>query len=603
MFEEPLTANQPSAARPRMTAAATVLFALLLVAALLCLAYRPLNDPDFWWHLKSGEWMWQHRGLLQHDPFTFTGDGQTSLREALILKGYWLWQLLAYGLYAVARFNGIFLLNLLTLLALFVLQAHQLRRAGVRIWAAAPLLASVYLLISYNYAVERPQFISLLCVPIVLGQLFQFRQGGRLGLSLPLIMLLWGNLHGGFVVGDILLVLFAAGTLYDERSQPGRLRHALLWAGLGVLFSLLNPNGVDTFIGLASFYHSSLMTDVYEYRDTFFLVGRGRLDLLLLWLMVAVYLAGVWLRRRQLSLTELCLAGFLIWFSLAHGRNAGFFALGMLPLTGAALQRMLDGCPPRLGLLVGGLLLCLPLAGVALRGGELAAQRISQGAVSPFFPEPAAGFLNTSGLKGRLLNDYTLGGFQIWRGYPAWQVFIDGRGLDPKVYEDWKLIVAASLEDAGQGRPRFEQLLDHYRVDVVMLPLFDMYTGRITALVKFLINKPDWTPVYLDAQAYILARETAASRPVISRSGMDKLSFLRQMVAHLQARALAEPGSPLPRIARAELLTFLGRYAEARQEIEHVRQLAPQDRELPKLQLLLEASAGGAQGRAGTERP
>jgi len=48
---------------------------LFLIAVLVIMALpvtRTIQDPDFWWHLRAGQLIIQHGGLLGDDPFTYT---------------------------------------------------------------------------------------------------------------------------------------------------------------------------------------------------------------------------------------------------------------------------------------------------------------------------------------------------------------------------------------------------------------------------------------------------------------------------------------------------------------------------------------------------
>src|ERR1017187_9395728 len=48
---------------------------LFIAAVLVIMALpvtRTIQDPDFWWHLRAGQLIIQHGGLLGNDPFTYT---------------------------------------------------------------------------------------------------------------------------------------------------------------------------------------------------------------------------------------------------------------------------------------------------------------------------------------------------------------------------------------------------------------------------------------------------------------------------------------------------------------------------------------------------
>src|SRR6185369_11927245 len=82
------------------------LFWLTLASLLLLYVARPIRDPDFWWHLKSGDLMIQQHGLLRADPFNYTGDGVVRGFQAVLLYGYWLWETIAFVLYDFLGFRS-----------------------------------------------------------------------------------------------------------------------------------------------------------------------------------------------------------------------------------------------------------------------------------------------------------------------------------------------------------------------------------------------------------------------------------------------------------------------------------------------------------------
>jgi len=180
---------------------------------------RPIIDPDFWWHLKTGAVMIENGGLLQ------TGDGVVSAREALTLQGYWLWQITAYSLYALFSFNGIFLLNILTISATAGVLIWQLQRRKVHPALSAFLLSVGFLLVSSTYPLERPQVISLLFIALLMALLNEVRAGGRLGWTLPVLMMVWPQLHGGYVVGVLILLCFAVGVVIEYLHDLPQMRH------------------------------------------------------------------------------------------------------------------------------------------------------------------------------------------------------------------------------------------------------------------------------------------------------------------------------------------------------------------------------------------
>jgi len=318
----------------------TGLFFLGVIFFCGCYAGQPLFDPDFWWHLKSGEVMWQTKKLLTQDLFAYTGNGLTSTREILILQSYWLWQLIAFTFYVVFAFDGIWLLNFLVIGSMVLVGFIHLRQRKVDFLLCAPLLAMFCVFFSYGYPLERPQVISFLFSAILVGLLFRLENERFPHWLLPLLMLFWANLHGGFIVGDIILVLFGMGAILEYRSESKRLKRCLFWVFSSLLASFFNPTGWLAFQEAFNLYNTQLMSTVTEYQNTLAAFKAGEYYLLVLWLFVGLYWLGVFLQRR-LVWPEIFIAVFLTWFSLAHLRNVGFFTVAMLPFIGQGLGPLL----------------------------------------------------------------------------------------------------------------------------------------------------------------------------------------------------------------------------------------------------------------------
>lgn len=557
---------------------------------LLFYAIRPIGSPDFWWHLKSGELMVQSGGLLQSDKFTYSGRGVISSRETLILQGYWIWQLAAYSLYSLLGVSGVFLLNFLTVAGMAGVVAQQMRRQQVESCLAIFLLTLGFFLIRAHYTLERPQVISFLFAAILVSLLTRVRDGGRLGWALPLLMTGWANLHGGFIVGDIILLCFAGGAIIEYRHDLPRLRHLLGWIAMGLCASLINPTGALAFLEILSFQGSELMTGVVEYQSTWTSFLQGSRSLIVLWFLILLYVVGFW-RSRRLYLPELGVALFLALFSCGYLRNVGFFAVAMLPSIAFHWQQGTTfssrGFSPLLKTLI--FVLC---STTLLWQAKLDWQGRKDGAISSFYPKEAVEFIQNSGLRGRMYNDYDIGGYLLWKLYPQHQVFIDGRGLDPAVFNDARAIKSASLKDID-GRKEYEVLLEKYGIDYVFEPLVFRDTGRLTPLMKFLLVKQEWIPVYVDSQRYILVRNSQLNRDVIAQYGIDKREFSDRILSYLAARRANHPAGVYSYIGLTEMLIYVGRYAEAEKYLQEIMRLQPDNPQLPGLRSQLDVLSKG----------
>lgn len=580
--------DQPAATADRAEWLLLGLFGFLLAAFLFFHAAKPVADTDFWWHLKTGETMVQEKGFLQTDPFALREEVEPTARETLILRSYWLWEVSAYGLYTLFGFKGIVLLNLLTVAALATTLVVVMRRHAIPWGLAAPLITAGLVLFR-GYHLERPQVVSFLFAAILLGLLLEVRRGGKLGPALPLVMALWANLHGGFVVGALMLACFAGGALLEYRHDRPRLKALLAWSAAGIGATLLNPAGWLAYREAFTFLGKPLQRVAIEFESTWQQFQQGTTIVAILWGLIALYAAGVCLARRCYW-PELLLGLFLAYFSVRYVRNVGFFSLAMLPAIGLAWKEAGARLPRRIPPVVG----MIPIALSALLLLWMVANqwkhRDFNTRVAQIYPEAAITFVERSGLQGRMFNDYEYGGYLLWRLAPRIRVFIDGRGIDEEVFDHYnKIRFASSLR--VDGRAEFEALLDRYGIDFVMQPIYDGY-GNVQPLMKELLNHPGWTPIYLDKMVYILVRDTPGNREVLARHAIAKDEFKNRLFAIYDYLRRTYPEQIGFRIARTGMLIYLGRYDEAKAEIAAMTVEAPGEKMLGNLSLELARLAG-----------
>lgn len=202
-----------------------IIAVIVLFFAFVFSLSKPIGDHDVFWHLKTGEWIWQNKSLPDKDPFTFTSKSsqyEASVRTSFILKQYWLAQLIMYGFYQLGGFYGIIVFRCLIYLGIGLLLYYWMGKEGVsRISRLVFLLPMVFF--SIQWLGERPNNLSFLFAVIVVYLLESMRRQVEaevevkknkilnLNLNLfllPLVMLLWANMHGGFILGDTIIAIY-----------------------------------------------------------------------------------------------------------------------------------------------------------------------------------------------------------------------------------------------------------------------------------------------------------------------------------------------------------------------------------------------------------
>lgn len=551
----------------------------------LLYALRPISDQDFWWHLKTGEEMFRIGGLLPADPFCFTGNALLSPEKRMILHGYWVWDLLYYAVYAGTGLWGIQVLNLLLLLAIYGTLAWLLTRQGNNGPVGALLLVlSLATFVTY-YILERPQVFSFLFCLLLLALFDRFRDERRLSGWLFPLMLLWGNVHGGVIVGLGLLFLFMAGVAIQLRHDRQLVVRCALWSAGGMACGLLNPAAVYavTVYAGAILHPVSLGKGVREFSGTARFFQEGFFWVGCLWLLMVLHGAGlVFTRKRWLA--DILFFLVLLPASFFYMRNVAFFAVCLLPQTAYYLGslNMVKRRWSRYAAGGGGIALLVLLALNGFRRQEATALGEPAGA----YPVRLVEFIQQAGIAGKAFNDYDWGGFLLWKLYPETRLFIDGRNLDREVYNHW-LKIRWSSPLPIDGRAEYQWLLDHYGAEYVIEQTIAK-SGLTSSLVRALLASDEWIPVYQDESGCILVRNLPRYQWAIGRHRIDKLLFLRNIMA-VYDRKILTTNHPSMYLGRGELALFLGDFATARRDLLVARQTLDENDHLQRsyLQQLL----------------
>ncbi|MBI3697208.1 MAG: hypothetical protein HY238_20530, partial [Acidobacteria bacterium] len=202
---------QPVPPKPRSVWLERVTLALAALC-LLGLFSTEAGDTDFWWHLKTGQYIVAQRRLPVPDPFSYTADlgkpaypGEERVRY-FNLTHEWLAQALWYLIYRVAGFPGVVLWKALLLSAFCALGGLlAARRGGSLYWGLGACAATATL--ASLFSADRPALISFFLVALFIWVL---ERGGPLWI-LPILSVVWANSHGGYLLGWVILGAYTAG--------------------------------------------------------------------------------------------------------------------------------------------------------------------------------------------------------------------------------------------------------------------------------------------------------------------------------------------------------------------------------------------------------
>jgi hypothetical protein len=468
------------------------------VIALLAVAQAsPVGDNDLWWLLKTGEHMVATRTFPTTDPFTWTAQGLPWINHT------WGFELILYGTYTLAGLSGLVLLPVLAALATFGVMYRTLRRGGTpRPWAL--ILLALAALITKGFWAPRPQIVTYLALAILWAILQDYREGRSDRLNwLPLLMVLWVNLHGGFFLGLAVLWLVLAGEaldrLFDPRGDAASAAPLGRLAGVAVacaLFALVNPFHVAALTFPLRVAADATAKDfIIEWFSPAFQHPELRLfEGLLLFLLAAQPAA-----RRLSRLADVVVLLAFIHITLDATRNIPPFVIVLAPVAGSLGTAVWDrlgearrAMPRARAAALAALALVVGLAWFRDAGPRLPVLALPRWGVAGGFPAGAAEFLRQNPLPGAMFNDYGWGGYLTWKLHPGYRVFIDGRiAIFPvDVREDFVTV--------NNAEPGWQEVLDRRGIGLIVI--------RAGTALSTVLREAGWAVRYQDPQAVVFQR-------------------------------------------------------------------------------------------------
>jgi hypothetical protein len=520
----------------------TIFIALLAVLACTSLSMRLLGDAGIGWHIRTGQQILASHAVPRVDSFSSVMRGKTWFAWE------WLYDVIVGGLDGWAGLNGVVWFTAVVIAGVFAWTFRLLLRRGTNVFVALVLLllaASA----SMIHFLARPHVLSWLftlawfwildssetdCMrthptgPSAMH--FAATSRRRLWL-LPLLMLVWVNVHGGFLVGFVLLAIYWLSAIWyavrlkeDKfaeflakqrwRAQAKRLAAVGLAAGVA---SLVNPYGWQLHAHIYGYLSNRfLMEHIDEFQSPNF-HGVAQRCFALLVLAAMVTLAA---RIRALRVSEGLVILFALYSGLYASRNIPVSSLLLVlvigPLLSGAInnlggrltrfQRLGDrmaAFTERMGAVESSLqghlwaiAAAVFLGAIAAHGGRLGANQLTDAHFDPKrCPAAAVDFLDRKTLEERnavTVPDYW-GGYLIYRLYPRTLVAVDDRH-DLYGAEFFKLYLKMVHVEPG-----WDGLLDKYQARCVLVP-------KGSGLANILEQTPPWKRVYADNVGVIFER-------------------------------------------------------------------------------------------------
>lgn len=490
---------------------------------LLLLLILPLTDPDYFWHLKTGEYILSHHALPAGDIFSFTRFGHPWVLHE------WLFEVVLYGMFAWLGPLGAKLLTIT-----FAMSALGIVFVLARRITGSPAVASILMLVAIvpfaGSISPRPQLVTFSFFAIFLFVLLshKYYNAGRSLLLLPFLMVIWVNAHGGYMIGIALIGLYTSCewiNYWMGHARTRRQKQRLVWltqvACATTLASLISPGFLAHWLYPFQVLGMAANERIQEWQSPNFHDFDAKTYLALVLLFILSYTFA----SRKPDVTEVLIPTFFLVTGFLAIRHIPVAVLAVVPFIALALSRgtiaTISAGWRRSSLAAW----CVKwLSSKELGQGEcvlnwivLAVYVISLAIYAPTFqshdkektnevlPVNAASFVAANGITGNMFNTYGEGGYLIYRLSPTLKVFIDGRAdmYGDKFFTDFL--------DIYTGKANWKKKFDGLSIDFAIV-------DKDAPIRQLLLAEGSFKEVYLDQRHSVLLRNIQKYHALLSKS-------------------------------------------------------------------------------------
>lgn len=556
-----------------------ILSSLLVLLFFLVLSIhlsQEIRDLDLWLHIKTGEYIVTNKIIPLNDIYSF------SKPNAPWVNHEWLFQVIAYSVAHYVGPNGLIVLQNAVFLFVFVL----IFAMGYRQRNYLMLVTGLFILLlssSYRFTI-RPDMFSVLFLV-----LFSFivQRKRRLLYVLPLLQIIWTNIHGFFFLGPFIIFVFA---LFE--------RQARLWVifFLSLFATILNPQFVS-----GALY--PLVTVWNTINDRFVLSFINELnppltlktaltlkDWIFLKALIIISVFSFRFNQKKFNRTFFVLWALFLLFALCAVRNIIYFAAlaTIIIFTNVNERLSCDNGPwpgifsksnrfyyiARTSLLLSFSFCMVANANMIIKGVyyDFDAARFKSslwGVSQENFPTKAVDFLLSERFPKRMFNDFNCGSYLIGRAFPQRRVFIDGR---TELYGNDFL--REYKKGTSADKHAREAFIHKYQFDGFLLTM--TMSNFDKDLVLFLLESSEWKLVFFDESAFIFLKDMPRHQNLIGKYSFDLASWVAPTP---DCEAIADRiVYPKPYIKRArilkELRCFKAAISEAQEAVKINRRCA-----------------------------
>ena len=507
-----------------------VVLGIFAVFIILFTTFQISGDDDVFWHLATGRYIVETGTVPSTDVFGFVTEGQ----EWMPFE--WGWDVITYGLYNVGGYNAISIFRTIIFLAIFGLLYWVMQRFKVS-FNVSMLVMILMAFGTIDRLTPRPHIMSYLffCLLIfIITDYKYFRHNHKVLFFLPLIFILWANIHMGIIAGMFFVGIYVISELIlffrksKEALSKADITRLLLIAAASVLVMLINPNSFHTYVYAYDHTQMKMLETINEWRSPFNEMFDGSFVTVIykIFLFGGILILYYAFKKKDLFI-GLLVTGFAI-YSVRAVRLTVDYIIFMAVFLAIALDFIISSIkargfkdfvlksPVMKGVYTVFLLFCIfRLPDDSLYLENLLYYRISgMGINSDFIPTQMFDFMKENKiteLGERPLNHFGTGGYLVW-SFPGEKNFIDSRNLNDSIYYEYANIMSM--------KPGFEQKINDYGIDYAIYLAPDLVripTEMQNSTISYFSRSEEWKLVFWDDKSFLFVKDTPAFKDVIEK--------------------------------------------------------------------------------------
>jgi len=497
---------------------ANIIFVSLFVALALFKGGVLLNDGDTGFHIRIGEYIVNHFSIPKADPFSF-------ISPPLFFTAHeWLSAVIMKGMHGIAGLTGVVLFFALIISLTYSLLFKLFVAENDNIFISV----AVILLLTVSSAVHwlaRPHVFTLLFTVIWYYLLRKHSEGlgGKTSRPylMPLIMVFWVNMHGGFLVGFILNGIYVLGNAVeyvrlsreDRKILRQKIIDLLVITAFCFLACLINPYGWHIlFFPFQLISQEFMINYISEFQSpNFHSLFLSFFKYLILFLIVLLSLS-----KKRLKPYALILILIFLSMSLTSVRHIPLFCIVIFPILLDLVRPFTETPKSKIGIFflmratrcrqtdaqTKGMLWSAAVVVFAI--AAVGSGRINHGFDPEIKPVNAMAFINSEDIPGNMFNDYEAGDFIIYSAWPKYKVFIDGRA---DMYGENHLKAYDTVVKAKQG---WQEIIEKYNITW-------MIVNTASPISSLLWEIPAWRLIYADTVVNIFLKDTHDNKRLIQK--------------------------------------------------------------------------------------